>query len=346
MSPPGPLPWATIGRLLVAALGAWVLIRTWQLWLLLLTALIVAAAILPAARWGDRYRIPRIATVAGVYLGAAVVVAVLGRFLVPALVEQATQFGRQLPALIENLKGWAAQVTTWGARWDIPIPALPAGGGEGLPGIGKVILENTLRATAGVIGAVVGFFLILVLAAYLVIDAEHIGRSLRALLPSGYRDRATALAPPVLAVMGGYVRGQMIVSLCVGLVIAIGLGVLRVPYALLIGAFAAVLNVVPFLGSPVAAVLGILSALNISWTLALWAAVLFWGVNLLEGKLLVPYFIGRATGLHPVAVLLGILVGAQLAGLVGALVAIPLLAGGWEVLRALYVEPMSRAAEP
>lgn len=335
--------WPTIGRLAAAGAGGWVLVQTWQLWMLLLTALILAAAILPAARWGDRHRIPRIVTVAGVYLGAALVVAVLGRFLVPALVEQGTQLGRQLPTYIENARAWAGSLVAWGARWEIPLPAVPAGA-EGLQGLGKILVANTLRATAGVIGALVGFFLVVVLAAYLVIDAEHLGRSLAVLLPPAERARAAALAEPVLVVMGGYVRGQIIVSLCVGTVIAAGLALLGVPYWLLIGGIAAALNVVPFLGSPAAAVLGLLSAFNITPTLALWTALLFWGANLLEAKLLVPYFVGRATGLHPVAVLLGILGGAQLAGLVGALVAIPLLAGAWEVVRRLWVEPMGGGA--
>jgi predicted PurR-regulated permease PerM len=330
---------------LVAAFSVWVLVHTWQLWLLLLTALILAAAILPAARLGDRYHIPRLVMVAAVYLGAALVLTVLGRFLIPALVDQGTQFAKQLPALVENVKVWAERVVAWGARWDLPVPAYPTGG-DGLESVGKILLANTLRATAGVIGAVVGFFLILVLAAYLVIDAEHIGRSLNAMLPPAHRARAAALAQPVLGVVGGYVRGQMMVSLSVGFVIAVGLAILGVPYSLLIGGLAAALNVVPFLGSPVAAVLGVLAAFNVSGTLALWTALLFWGTNLLEGKLLIPYFIGRATGLHPLAVLLGILVGANLAGLVGALVAIPLLAGAWEVVRVLYVEPMNAGGEP
>lgn len=337
--------WASIARVAAGVFAAWVLIRTWQMWVLLFIALIVAGAILPAARWGDRRRVPRIATVAGVYLIAALVVALLVRFLVPALVDQGGQFLKQLPALLENVKRWFAYVVAWSERWDVPIPAVPSGGFENFEGIGRILLENTLRATAGVIGAVVGFLVILVLAAYLVVDAERIGRGLAALIPPAYRGRVAAVTPPVLAMMGGYVRGQAMVSLCVGSVIAVGLAMLGVPYWLLVGGIAAMLNVVPFLGSIVAAVLGILSALNVSPMLALWSALLFWGTNLLEGKLLVPYFVGRATGLHPVAVLVGVLVGAQLAGLIGALVAIPLLAGAWEVIRVLYVEPL-RDPEP
>jgi predicted PurR-regulated permease PerM len=337
-----PLPWSTIGRVALAVFAGWVLIQTWQLWMVLLTAVILAAAILPAARWADQRRIPRLVTVIGVYAGFALVVAVLGRFLVPALTEQTKAFVEQLPAHLETARALTRGLLAWVARWDLPLP-VPSAGGDGLQKVGQVLVERTLSATAGVLGAVVGFFLVLVLAAYLVLDAERIGLSLARLLPPGPRAHAHALAPRVLGVMGGYVRGQLAVSLCVGTVIAVGLALLGVPYWLLIGGIASALNVVPFLGSPAAAVLGIVSAVNISPMLGLWTGLLFWGANLLEGKVLVPQFVGRATGLHPVAVLLGILVGAKLAGVVGALVAIPVLAGVWEVVRTLYVEPMNRA---
>jgi predicted PurR-regulated permease PerM len=117
------------------------------------------------------------------------------------------------------------------------------------------------------------------------------------------------------------------------------MGLLGVRYALLIGALAAVLNVVPFVGSLLAAILGILSALSESIGLAIGTALLFWGTNLLEGKLLAPQFVGRATGLHPLVVLVALLAGAHLAGLIGALVAVPFLAAVWEIVRGLYLQP-------
>ncbi len=341
MSGRDAVSWATIGRVVLAGLGVWMFIETWRVWMLLLIAVIVAAAILPAARWGDRYHIPRIVSVTGIYLGASVVVAVLGNLLVPAFIEQGTQFARQLPALIENVSDWAGRLVAWGARRGVPMPDLLTGG-VSFEGIGEVLIQNTIRATAGALGAVVGFLLVLILAAYLAIDAERVGRGAVALLPARHRDRATGLAEPVLGVIGAYVRGQALVSLSVGILIAAGLGVMGVPYPLLIGGLAAALNIVPFVGSPTAAVLGVLSALNISVGLALWSALLFWGVNVLEGKVLLPYFVGRATGLHPVAVLLAIVIGVNLAGVIGALVAVPVLAGLWEVFRVMSVGSGSR----
>ena len=84
-----PLSWSTIGRVALAVFAAWVLVQTWMV---LLTAVILAAAILPAARWGDQRHIPRLVTVIAVYAGFALVFAVLGRFLVPALAEQTREF--------------------------------------------------------------------------------------------------------------------------------------------------------------------------------------------------------------------------------------------------------------
>ena len=333
-----PLSWSTIGRVALAVFAAWVLVQTWQIWMVLLTAVILAAAILPAARWGDQRRIPRLVTVIAVYAGFALVLAVLGRFLVPALAEQTREFVQKLPLHLENARGLTRRVLAWVAHWELPLPP-PTAGADGLQKVGQVLLENTLRATAGMLGAVVGFFLVLVLAAYLVLDAERIGFSLARMLPPRPRAHALALAPRVLAVMGGYVRGQLVVSLCVGTMIAVGLALLGVPYWLLIGGIAFALNVVPFLGSPAAAVLGIVSAVNISPMLGVWTGLLFWGANLVEGKLFAPHFVGRATGLHPLAVLLTLLVGAHLAGLVGALVAVPFLAGLWEIVRTLWVDP-------
>ncbi|MBI1735542.1 MAG: AI-2E family transporter [Candidatus Rokubacteria bacterium] len=329
------LPWPLVFQVLGVAAAVWFVVMTWQLWVLVFTGLILAAAMLPAARLAARYRIPRGLTVLAVYVLAAAVLALMGRLLWPALTEQWGQFIDQLPRMLGNLKYWFGNVQDWFGRWGLaPFGSpLSAPKPEDLQGIVGTLVANTFRVTAGAIGAVLGLLIILVIAAYIVIDAEHVGGALLAVLPPRERRIAAALAGPVMERIGGYVRGQIVVSLCVGAALALGLTVLGVKYALLIGALAAVLNVVPFVGSLVAAILGILSALNESAGLAIGTTLLFWGVNVLEGKVLVPQLVGRATGLHPLAVMIVLLAGAQLAGLIGALVSVPLLAAVWEIAK-------------
>jgi predicted PurR-regulated permease PerM len=331
----GRLPWPLVFQVLGVMAGVWLVVRTWQIWLLVFTALIVAAAVLPAARAGERYRIPRGATVLGIYLLAAALLALMGRLLWPALNEQWGQFMDQLPRLVDNVRQWLGVLDLWIGQWGASLSMPKAGDIQALT---TILLANTLAVTAGAVGAVVGLLAVLVIAAYLVIDAEELGASLLLLLPPRHRLTVAELAEPVLGRIGGYIRGQILSSLCVGAVLAIGLSVMGVRYSLLIGGLAAVLNIVPFVGSLVAALLGVVTALNESLGLALMAAGLFVGTNLLEGKFLAPHFVGRATGLHPLPVLLALLAGVHLAGLIGALVAVPLLAAIWEIVRRVYVE--------
>jgi predicted PurR-regulated permease PerM len=331
------LPWPLVLQVLGVIAVAALVVATWPVWLLTFTALIIAAAILPAARLGERYRVPRGVTVLIVYVVVAGIMALMGRLLWPALAEQWKQFMDQLPGLIDNVKGWVGDLQVFVRQWGGGSVSAPKA--DDLQAVAGALLANTVRLTAGTVGAAFELLAVLVIAAYLVIDARGIGHTVLSLLPPTARPVARRLAPSVLDRIGGYVRGQILSSLFVGVLIAILLSLLGVRYSLLIGAMASVFNVVPFLGATLAAVLAVLSALNESATLAALTLAAMVAAQTVEGKLLAPHFVGRATGLHALAVLLALLAGAHIAGLIGALVAVPLLAGVWEIVRVLYVEP-------
>ena len=335
------LPWPMVFQLFGVVAAVWLIVQTWQIWLLVFTALIVAAAMLPATRRLHRHRIPRGVTVLVIYLLAATVLSLMGRLLWPALSEQGRQFMEQLPRLVDNVRHWLGVFDVWMGQWGASLPSPNPGDVQSLA---STLFANTLAVTAGAVGAMFGLIAVLVIAAYFVIDAEDIGRGVLALVPSQHRASVAALGEPVLERIGGYIRGQILSSLCVGAVLAVGLTLLRVRYPLLIGALAAVLNVVPFVGALIAAVLAVLTALNESLGLAVATAALFTATSLLEGKFLAPHFVGRATGLHPLPVLVALLIVAHLAGLIGALVSVPLLAAAWEIVRRLYISPRRGAA--
>jgi predicted PurR-regulated permease PerM len=339
MDVPSRLPWPMVLQILAVVAAAWIVLATWEIWLLFFTALIIAAAILPAARWGERRRIPKGVVVLFVYVGVAGLFILMGRLVWPALSEQWSQFTEQLPKLIDNARAWLGRFDYWLAQWGASLPQPKV---DTVPGLAGNLLGNVLRVTTGAVGAVVEALAVLVIAAYIVIDSREIGHTLVTLLPREHRPTATRLAPSVLERIGGYVRGQLVSSFFVGVLIAVALSVLGVKYGLLIGALAAVLNIVPFVGATVAAVLAVLSALNDGLVLAAVALAVMLGCQTIEAKLLAPYFVGRATGLHALAVLLALLAGFKLNGLIGGLVAVPLLAGAWDVVRTLWVEPRRR----
>lgn len=336
---PSRLPWPMVFQILGVIAAAWVVISTWEIWLLFFTSMIIAAAILPAARWGERRRVPRGVVVLVVYVGVIGLFILMGRLVWPALSEQWRQFIEQLPKLIDNARAWLGWFDYWLAQWGASLPQPKADNVQGLAGS---LLGNVLRATTGAVGVVVELLAVLVVAAYIVIDSREIGHTLVTLLPREHRPTATRLAPFVLERVGGYVRGQLVSSFFVGVLIAVALSLLGVKYGLLIGALAAILNIVPFVGATVAAVLAVLSALNDGIVLAAVALGVMLACQTIEAKLLAPYFVGRATGLHALAVLLALLAGFKLHGLLGGLVAVPLLAGAWEIVRTLWVEPRRR----
>ncbi len=332
----GRLPWPLVFQVLGVVAAVALVVATWQIWLLVFTAVIIAAAILPAARIAERRRIPRGATVLAVYLVFGGVLALMGRLLWPALAEQARQFSEQVPQIIDNVRRWLGNLDVYIGQWGGSLPTPKAGDVQGVLG---TVVGNTLRVASGGFGFVVDLLAMLVIASYLVIDAREVGDTIVALLPARYRGVARDLGDPVMDRIGGYVRGQIASSFVLGVLIAIGLSVLGVRYPLLIAAIAFALNFVPFLGATIASVLAILSALSDSVGHAVAAAAVMGTAQLVEGKFLAPYFVGRATGLHPLVVLVALLAGFHLAGLIGGLVAVPLVAGVWEITRALYVEP-------
>lgn len=326
----------TAMQILGLAAGAWIVVETWRLLVLVFLALTVAAAMLPAVEWAEARRVPRTLSVAVIYLVVLVFFVALAILIVPIAVAQGRQFSDQAPAYYAFLQEWFGRAQAWASQQHFSFE-MPAPTGEGLAGLGKELLRRTFEATAGAVGAIVGGIVVFFLAAVFVIDGPHIWRGVVAFVPLAWQPTAQALGRPVLNRMGAYVRGQLFSSLCVGTVIAIGLLILRVRYAVLVGGLAAALNVVPFVGSIAAAFLGILVALNTSLALALLTLIVFLIANLFEGKVLLPFILGRTLGLHPVAVFLALLFGLHLAGLVGALIAIPLVAGLSEVVDRLYL---------
>lgn len=123
--------------------------------------------------------------------------------------------------------------------------------------------------------------------------------------------------------MGGYIRGQLLISVVVGLAISLGMAVLGVPFALGIGFLAGVFNIVPFLGPVIAFIPAALLALTLGWYQLGLTAAIFLGVNFLDGYVLSPFIFSLTIKLHPVVVLTAILIGASLLGFFGAIIAVP-----------------------
>lgn len=257
---------------------------------------------------------------------AAVVVVVVGLALLAApLISESSRLTEQLPRYIERLQS-TEPVTVLGYR----VPdELRARVGTAVGDIGGRFAGEAVGVVLVIVSGVVDLFLVLVIALYLLLDRRRIRALALRLLPPRLRAPTEEVETEVVRVFGAYVRGQLILALIVGVASTVALLILGVPYALVLGVLAGLLELVPMLGPLLGAVPAVLVALSLPFPTVIWVALAFLAIQQAEANLLVPRISGHAVGLHPLAAILALLVGLEVGGIVGALFAVPLAGVAW-----------------
>jgi predicted PurR-regulated permease PerM len=314
------LDWRSLIPVVVLAGGVWLIGRIWETLLLLVIALVLAGALAPVLGRLERRGLGRGAAIGVILLGLLAALGALGALVLPALVRQVQDFVAAEPALQAQLADRVAA-----------FPPL-AGQAAALRAAQPTALLAPLAADAvGYAGAaaqtVVLTLAVVVMTLYMLADQERIRGFAFALLPRAYHVRAARILLDMGTVVGGYMRGQALTSLAMGLVVFAVLAATGTPNPLALAAFAALADLVPLVGGFLVLFPVALAAL-VRGPLA--AAVVF-GVILayqqVEGHILIPRIYGQTLRLSPLAVLVALLVGGQLLGIVGALLALPLAAG-------------------
>ncbi len=175
--------------------------------------------------------------------------------------------------------------------------------------------------------------LLLVVTIYTLYDFHRLSRSLLELFPLPYQPAVSSLASTLDSITGTYIRGQILIAACVGLMVFAGLSLIGLPLAGVIGLLAAFLNIVPFVGSVVPAIPAVLIALGDGWLQVLLVIVVFVVANQIDAHGLTPLILSRTTELHPVTVILAVLGGFAYGGVVAAILAVPAVG----FVKALYV---------
>ncbi len=305
-----------------------------HVFVLALIAYIVAYLAHPLLNWMVAHRLPRFA-------GVLVVVVVLLGLLVLAstlLVTVVTQFYdlvQRLPTLTANFLTWfdtLAQKYTFLRGADEQLKTLTENGAQTVQ---KYLLPYLQRYQSSLLGGIFGLasgvaegFATFILAIYMMLDYDKIGLTLLRIFPRTWQPFVFDLSGNVSRAVGGYLKGQLLIALFVGVFIGIGLTLAGIPSAPAIGFLAALFNIVPYLGVVISIIPALLLAATTKAVVLnlILVVVIFVAANQIEGHLLSPIVLGKTTDLHPVTVVLAILSGLALFGIVGALVAVPLTA--------------------
>ena len=281
-------------------------------------ALFLAIGLEPAVSVLTRRWLPRWAAVLTVMVAG---LGVVGGFLtaaIPPLVHQATQFIAQTPTMLTRLQSHNSLLGQLNNRFHLQqrLQQTFSGDASGL-------VNGLLGAGQVVMGALASGLILLVLTVYFVVDLPRIRATLYRLVPHSRRPRAILLGDAIFAKIGGYVLGNLLISLVAGILTFTFLAIFAVPYALLLSIFVAILDRLPVVGSTIAGVGVCLVALSVSLPVCLATAGFFVVYRLVEDYLLVPRIIGRAVKVPALVTVVAVLLGGALLGIVGALVAIP-----------------------
>lgn len=176
---------------------------------------------------------------------------------------------------------------------------------------------------------------VFVISFYLTLSRHGVERFIRAVLPLDYEEAALKIYENSRKKIGFWLRVQIVMSFIMGLLVWLTLSLLGVKYALLLGVIAGVLELIPFVGPILAGAVSVLVALGTSTTLAAYTLIAFLVLQQFESNILVPFLTRRALGLHPVFVIIALLMGIQISGFLGAVIAVPAAAVFQEVIEEL-----------
>ncbi len=342
LPPPVVVPrWVQLVLLPIALLGLWALARAvGTVLLILIVAAVVALILNPLVQLLERGRMPRGLAILVVYAGGFAALTGIGVLLANPASTQLSHFENNVPSLIRQANHDLANLQSWLDRHGINIH-IQKQGQTALDTLQKNILKQS--------GAIVSFsrdlltqlvttafdlVLILVLSIYLLVYGRQIGGLVRRIMPPG--DGTPDDDYPVLVqrAVSGYVRGQLMFSLTMGASAAISLtifGMLGIfpdgeRYALFFGVFYGLMEFIPYIGPIIGPAPAVILALFNNPISAVWLLILFIALQQLEGHVIAPQMFRISLRINPILIILGLLVGYQLYGVVGALVALPVLA--------------------
>jgi predicted PurR-regulated permease PerM len=324
------------GLLLGVAAVLWIIWTARQVITWIFVSAFLAMALNPAVSLLQSRAVKRrLAAAAVIYLVAIIALVGLGWLLVPPLIDQVSGLGRAVPGYAHDLTAGEGPLGFLERDYHVVEKARQAvSGGEGggasklLGGAGTVV-----SLTRSVVTGVVGFVTIIFLTFFMILEGPGWVERGLGVLPAASRARWRNVAHRVSGTVSGYVSGNLVLSLIAGLTSALVLWLAGVPFAVALGLLVAILDLVPLAGATLAGVVLAIVAFLTSITAGIVVVTFFVLYQQLENHVLQPLVYGRTVQLSPLVVLIAILIGAEVAGVLGALAAIP-VAGTLQILLA------------
>jgi predicted PurR-regulated permease PerM len=303
----------------------------------ILIAVFFALALNPAVNWFQQHGIKRRGLAATVtFLIVFIAIAALGALFIPTLVDEVNGFANALPGYVNDVTHRQGRLGFLESKYHVTErvrSAIESGGASSVLGL----TGTAVAITKGIITAIVATVTITVMTFFMLLEGPGWMERLFTLLPEHSRDRWRGIGHQIYKTVGGYVTGNLLISVIAGVTSTIVLLALGVPYAVALGLLVAILDLVPLAGATIAAIIVVSVGFIHSVPAGIVLLVFFVVYQQIENHVLQPLVYSRTVQLSPLVILIAVLIGAQLAGVLGALAAIP-IAGTMQVLLVAWLE--------
>jgi len=274
-------------------------------------------------------RFPRWLAILVLYLMIIGTIVGVGFLVVPPLVRQARQLWSEIPKMLDHGREFliSAGILDHQITLQEVVQQVPVGGSTDAVG-------TVLSAVAGVGGGVFGFVTILILTFYLLVEADELRESLLRLFPSHRRATVAAVSRDITIKVSAWLGGQLLLGGIIGVTSAIGLWLMGVPFFYVLALISGVGEMIPIVGPVLAAIPAVAVAATVSFKTALFVIVFFILQQQFENHVLVPKIMSRQVGVSAVTVIVALLIGGNLLGILGAILAVPTAA----ILQVIFIE--------
>lgn len=291
-----------------------------------LVGLLIAYLLHPIVQVLERRRVPRLIAVLLIYASFVLIIAIAVVNAIPIFTKQLVELSDDLPRLTE----WYYK---WMSEWEAHKYFLPDSISHG---VDRVIIQSHERMSHTVtqfvnnarnsLGKVLAYAVVPFIAFYLLKDMKELHETGMSIVPRAYRKQVLVVLRDINESLGNYIHGQMMVALIVGLFAYLGYWWVGMPYPFVLATFVCLTNIIPYIGPLIGAAPAVVVALTISTKTLLLVLAVNIVIQVVEGNILSPNIVGRSLHLHPLLIIMALLVGEAVGGIIGLIVAVPVLA--------------------
>lgn len=306
--------------------------------LLLFGSFVIASALYPVVDWMNK-KINRGLAVGIVYLIGFLLLIILCVPFFSVVTQQTREFMKDFPTYWNGVQGSLSKMQVLVESTGF-IPDY----GQMLTNISafsKEIVNQSINLTINVFAGIAMLFAMAFIVLFMLLDKQEIKDGILKLFPFEYREKTEFIAMTISKKVGGYVRGQLLLMLLVGILTSLSLALIGLKFAFLLGIIAAILEIVPIVGPILSAVPAIIIALSISPWYALYVLGVYLVVQRIENSLLAPLILGKFLELHPIIIISAVLVAASTLGIFGVILSPAIAASIYVLIQELYIKKIN-----